>query len=191
MHCGKALYNNLLWKNWSVRHLPLVTLIGNSFTGMMDRLVQDAEGGDPSRDWRRAVVMFRCLSSQQNSREGVHAGLQIHYRGAVSVWGETAPLSVPSDRRLQRHCGRHLSQRGPGKTPTIHLGRAAWATVHALLWFRDNSEGNAELMREMKRKWILCHVFWCFFFYEQFSLNKWDMLQKEDKSWRDFHGSLC
>ncbi|XP_037339196.1 SRR1-like protein [Pungitius pungitius] len=40
MHCGKALYNNLLWKNWSVRCLPLVILIGNGFNGMMDRTVE-------------------------------------------------------------------------------------------------------------------------------------------------------
>uniref|UniRef100_A0A8C2WCG9 SRR1 domain containing n=1 Tax=Cyclopterus lumpus TaxID=8103 RepID=A0A8C2WCG9_CYCLU len=39
MHCGKALYNNLLWKNWSVQHLPLMRIIGNSFNGLMDRTV--------------------------------------------------------------------------------------------------------------------------------------------------------
>jgi len=30
-HCGKALYNNLLWANWSLDRLPKVVLIGNSF----------------------------------------------------------------------------------------------------------------------------------------------------------------
>ncbi|CAJ1068848.1 SRR1-like protein [Xyrichtys novacula] len=40
MHCGKALYNNLLWKNWSKEHLPLITIIGNSFSGMMDRTIE-------------------------------------------------------------------------------------------------------------------------------------------------------
>uniref|UniRef100_A0AAZ3R1Q6 SRR1-like domain-containing protein n=1 Tax=Oncorhynchus tshawytscha TaxID=74940 RepID=A0AAZ3R1Q6_ONCTS len=38
MHCGKALYNNLLWKNWSRDALPLLTIIGNSFAGIQDRL---------------------------------------------------------------------------------------------------------------------------------------------------------
>uniref|UniRef100_A0A3Q4GDL6 SRR1 domain containing n=1 Tax=Neolamprologus brichardi TaxID=32507 RepID=A0A3Q4GDL6_NEOBR len=37
MHCGKALYNNLLWKNWSARGLPLMIIIGNGFSGMRDR----------------------------------------------------------------------------------------------------------------------------------------------------------
>ncbi|XP_039875345.1 SRR1-like protein isoform X2 [Simochromis diagramma] len=40
MHCGKALYNNLLWKNWSARGLPLMIIIGNSFSGMRDRTIE-------------------------------------------------------------------------------------------------------------------------------------------------------
>ncbi|XP_059193786.1 SRR1-like protein [Centropristis striata] len=39
MHCGKALYNNLLWKNWSTQCLPLVIIIGNSFNGMKERTI--------------------------------------------------------------------------------------------------------------------------------------------------------
>ncbi|XP_010731994.3 SRR1-like protein [Larimichthys crocea] len=40
MHCGKALYNNLLWKNWSTQCLPLVIIIGNSFIGMRERTIE-------------------------------------------------------------------------------------------------------------------------------------------------------
>ncbi|XP_070760936.1 SRR1-like protein isoform X2 [Enoplosus armatus] len=40
MHCGKALYNNLLWKNWSTQCLPLMIIIGNSFNGMRDRTIE-------------------------------------------------------------------------------------------------------------------------------------------------------
>lgn len=40
MHCGKALYNNLLWKNWSTQSLPLIIIIGNSFSGMRDRMIE-------------------------------------------------------------------------------------------------------------------------------------------------------
>ncbi|XP_026178607.1 SRR1-like protein [Mastacembelus armatus] len=40
MHCGKALYNNLLWKNWSTQCLPLMIIIGNSFSGMQDRTIE-------------------------------------------------------------------------------------------------------------------------------------------------------
>ncbi|XP_036382170.1 SRR1-like protein [Megalops cyprinoides] len=40
MHCGKALYNNLLWKNWSLQALPRLTILGNSFRGIQERMVQ-------------------------------------------------------------------------------------------------------------------------------------------------------
>ncbi|XP_026198378.1 SRR1-like protein [Anabas testudineus] len=40
MHCGKALYNNLLWKNWSSQCLPLMIIIGNSFSGMWSRTIE-------------------------------------------------------------------------------------------------------------------------------------------------------
>ncbi|XP_007247249.2 SRR1-like protein [Astyanax mexicanus] len=40
MHCGKALYNNLLWSNWSPQVLPNVIVIGNSFLGIQERMLQ-------------------------------------------------------------------------------------------------------------------------------------------------------
>ncbi|MBN3280630.1 SRR1L protein, partial [Polyodon spathula] len=40
IHCGKALYNNLLWKNWSVRGLSQLTVIGNSFCGIEESSAQ-------------------------------------------------------------------------------------------------------------------------------------------------------
>ncbi|XP_061674447.1 SRR1-like protein isoform X1 [Syngnathoides biaculeatus] len=40
VHCGKALYNNLLWKNWDPKCLPLVAIIGNSFSGMRERMIE-------------------------------------------------------------------------------------------------------------------------------------------------------
>ncbi|XP_028820909.1 SRR1-like protein [Denticeps clupeoides] len=40
MHCGKALYNNLLWRNWSLQALPKVMVIGNSFHGIQERILQ-------------------------------------------------------------------------------------------------------------------------------------------------------
>jgi len=36
-HCGKALYNNLLWANWHIDKLKYVTILGNSFTEMERR----------------------------------------------------------------------------------------------------------------------------------------------------------
>uniref|UniRef100_A0A4W2CNJ5 SRR1-like domain-containing protein n=1 Tax=Bos indicus x Bos taurus TaxID=30522 RepID=A0A4W2CNJ5_BOBOX len=38
-HCGTALYNNLLWRNWSVDALSKVVIIGNSFGGLEERLL--------------------------------------------------------------------------------------------------------------------------------------------------------
>lgn len=55
MHCGKALYNNLLWKNWNAQCLPLMIIIGNSFNGMMDRLVQDMNQRDDVKEIRGEV----------------------------------------------------------------------------------------------------------------------------------------
>lgn len=38
-HCGTALYNNLLWRNWSPDALCQMLIIGNSFRGLEDRLL--------------------------------------------------------------------------------------------------------------------------------------------------------
>ncbi|NXV78525.1 SRR1L protein, partial [Atlantisia rogersi] len=39
VHCGKALYNNLLWRNWTQGALAKMVIIGNSFRGMEERLL--------------------------------------------------------------------------------------------------------------------------------------------------------
>ncbi|KAM5191886.1 SRR1-like protein isoform 1-T5 [Mantella aurantiaca] len=39
LHCGKALYNNLLWRNWSAETLSQMIIIGNSFRGIEERLL--------------------------------------------------------------------------------------------------------------------------------------------------------
>ncbi|XP_037365751.1 SRR1-like protein [Talpa occidentalis] len=39
LHCGTALYNNLLWRNWSVDALSKTVIIGNSFRGLEERLL--------------------------------------------------------------------------------------------------------------------------------------------------------
>ncbi|KAJ7309882.1 hypothetical protein JRQ81_007958 [Phrynocephalus forsythii] len=38
VHCGKALYNNLLWRNWSLKALPKMVIVGNSFRGIEERV---------------------------------------------------------------------------------------------------------------------------------------------------------
>lgn len=37
IHCGKALYNNLLWSNWSAEALSQMVVVGNSFRGFEER----------------------------------------------------------------------------------------------------------------------------------------------------------
>ncbi|XP_053445771.1 SRR1-like protein [Nycticebus coucang] len=39
LHCGTALYNNLLWSNWSIDALSKMVIIGNSFKGLEQRLL--------------------------------------------------------------------------------------------------------------------------------------------------------
>uniref|UniRef100_A0A8C3X445 SRR1 domain containing n=1 Tax=Catagonus wagneri TaxID=51154 RepID=A0A8C3X445_9CETA len=39
LHCGTALYNNLLWSNWAVDALSKLVIIGNSFRGLGERLL--------------------------------------------------------------------------------------------------------------------------------------------------------
>ncbi|XP_038043448.2 SRR1-like protein [Anas platyrhynchos] len=39
VHCGKALYNNLLWRNWAPAALSNMVIIGNSFKGMQERVL--------------------------------------------------------------------------------------------------------------------------------------------------------
>ncbi|XP_019805739.2 SRR1-like protein [Tursiops truncatus] len=39
LHCGTALYNNLLWRNWSIDALSKMVIVGNSFTGLEERLL--------------------------------------------------------------------------------------------------------------------------------------------------------
>uniref|UniRef100_A0A8C8ZWK5 SRR1 domain containing n=1 Tax=Prolemur simus TaxID=1328070 RepID=A0A8C8ZWK5_PROSS len=39
LHCGTALYNNLLWSNWSADALSRMIIIGNSFRGLEERLL--------------------------------------------------------------------------------------------------------------------------------------------------------
>ncbi|XP_062823128.1 SRR1-like protein [Anolis carolinensis] len=38
VHCGKSLYNNLLWSNWAPETLSKMAVLGNSFRGIQDRM---------------------------------------------------------------------------------------------------------------------------------------------------------
>lgn len=82
MHCGKALYNNLLWKNWSKHCLSQMIIVGNSFCGMRDRSVDRKFKRDYSYISLAADVceerMLPCPSHM------------------IDVFSDTAVLSFPS-----------------------------------------------------------------------------------------------
>lgn len=69
MHCGKALYNNLLWKNWNTQCLPLMTIIGNSFNGMRDRFVQCINKGDAVDETGGEMMFSVCFLNRTIERE--------------------------------------------------------------------------------------------------------------------------
>lgn len=82
MHCGKALYNNLLWKNWSPMSLPLMTIIGNSFNGMSDRTI-DREF---KRDYR---YITEAVSVCEEKQLPCPARL-------IDVFSDTAGITFPA-----------------------------------------------------------------------------------------------
>ncbi|XP_042343830.1 SRR1-like protein [Plectropomus leopardus] len=82
MHCGKALYNNLLWRNWSTQCLPLMIIIGNSFCGMMDRTIER----EFKRDYRYITQAVSVCAERQ---------LPCPSR-LIDVFGDTAVITFPT-----------------------------------------------------------------------------------------------
>ncbi|XP_007559300.1 SRR1-like protein isoform X1 [Poecilia formosa] len=84
MHCGKALYNNLLWQNWNPHCLSLVTIIGNCFSGIRERTIER----ELKRDYSyisKAVDLCEERLLPCPSR-------------LVDVFSDTAIITFPSDR---------------------------------------------------------------------------------------------
>ncbi|CAI8023273.1 SRR1-like protein [Geodia barretti] len=46
-HCGRAMYNNLIWANWSPEKLSQLALIGNSFQSYLDSPPPPSDPSDP------------------------------------------------------------------------------------------------------------------------------------------------
>ncbi|XP_066499904.1 SRR1-like protein [Hoplias malabaricus] len=84
MHCGKALYNNLLWRNWSLHVLPKVIIIGNSFLGIQERMIQ-----------RELERDYSFLSDIINVC--VETSLPCSQR-FLDVFNDTALIRFPSDK---------------------------------------------------------------------------------------------
>ncbi|XP_068166682.1 SRR1-like protein [Antennarius striatus] len=82
MHCGKALYNNLLWKNWSTQRLPLMIIIGNSFHGMRDRAIE--------RDFKRDYsYITQALSVCEENLLPCPSRM-------IDIFSDTAVITFPS-----------------------------------------------------------------------------------------------
>ncbi|KAK5604155.1 hypothetical protein CRENBAI_022482 [Crenichthys baileyi] len=84
MHCGKALYNNLLWKNWSPCCLSLVTIIGNCFSGIRERTIE--------RELRRDYCYISKAVDLCEER------LLPCPSRLIDVFSDTAVITFPSDR---------------------------------------------------------------------------------------------
>ncbi|XP_017323906.1 SRR1-like protein [Ictalurus punctatus] len=87
MHCGKALYNNLLWKNWSPQILPKVTIIGNSFLGIQERMLQ-----------RELERDYRFLSDVTNVCEETSLPCSQRF---LDVFNDTALIRFPLNKLHQ------------------------------------------------------------------------------------------
>ncbi|XP_017269381.1 SRR1-like protein [Kryptolebias marmoratus] len=83
MHCGKALYNNLLWKNWSAQCLTLVVIIGNSFNGITERTIE--------RELKRD---YSYISKAVGLCEDRPLPCPSHL---IDVFSDTALITFPSD----------------------------------------------------------------------------------------------
>ncbi|XP_041854806.1 SRR1-like protein isoform X2 [Melanotaenia boesemani] len=86
MHCGKALYNNLLWKNWSSKYLSQMMIIGNSFSGMRERTIE------------RELKDYRYLSEAVDLCE--ERQLPCPSR-LIDVFSDTAVITFPSNNLNQ------------------------------------------------------------------------------------------
>ncbi|KAL4646533.1 SRR1-like protein isoform X1 [Arapaima gigas] len=98
MHCGTALYNNLLWSNWSPQALPLLTIVGNSFQGLQERMAQQ----DLQRDYS-FIADLMCVCQE--------TPLPCPPR-FLDVFNDTALLRFPSRRlaSLPPHTWSHVQE---------------------------------------------------------------------------------
>lgn len=107
-HCGKAMYNNLLWANWSPGSLALVTIIGNSLSSYHERL--------PAKQLKAEAPYIQQISSfcqehplpSSYTDPTVFNDLALHIvsqellsKAPPSVWENcTEPLSDPNDPEI-------------------------------------------------------------------------------------------
>lgn len=105
-HCGQAMYNNLLWANWSPQHLMKLTLIGNSFQSYVERA--------PHREMKeKAPFIFKVMDYCQEYplpryvEPTVFNDLCLHtfpldrlLSAPPGMWTSVPPPSHPSDPEI-------------------------------------------------------------------------------------------
>lgn len=78
LHCGKALYNNLLWRNWSCDALSKMIIIGNSFKGIEERLVSRILQRDYTYIYKSLQVVEETAFPDSNHYSDVFNDTSIH-----------------------------------------------------------------------------------------------------------------
>ncbi|XP_054904794.1 SRR1-like protein [Poeciliopsis prolifica] len=84
MHCGKALYNNLLWQNWNPHCLSLVAIIGNCFSGIRERTIE--------RELKRDYS-YICKAVDLCEERLLPCPSRL-----IDIFSDTAIITFPSDR---------------------------------------------------------------------------------------------
>jgi len=78
-HCGRPMYNNVLFANWPEQALRRVCLIGNAFSGIVDRFTSD----------QRAT--FRFLDATSSQQQGVVTQIDLpEYQAMPAAFNDTS-----------------------------------------------------------------------------------------------------
>ncbi|XP_063310707.1 SRR1-like protein isoform X1 [Pelobates fuscus] len=78
-HCGKALYNNLLWSNWSQDALSKLIVIGNSFKGIEERMLSRILQKDYVYIQKSLKAVEEAALPENHQFNDVFNDISIHY----------------------------------------------------------------------------------------------------------------
>lgn len=107
LHCGKALYNNLLWKNWGKGYLTQMMIIGNSFCGMKDRTID--------REFNRDYSYINQITTVCKEK------LLPCPSHMIDVFGDTAVITFPSEEIDKYPQSTWINQPEPQYKPCVDL----------------------------------------------------------------------
>uniref|UniRef100_A0A673TI88 SRR1-like domain-containing protein n=1 Tax=Suricata suricatta TaxID=37032 RepID=A0A673TI88_SURSU len=134
-HCGAALYNNLLWGNWSADALSKLLVVGNSFRGLEERFCKAWRSVGCPRP--RGTQTYSTTPLSTGSRHGSsNSSPRTRGRsgknrtiGTVRTWKSSgAGLEVPPLPACPRRdtlCAGRGCRPGGGAEPLLCSGQAA------------------------------------------------------------------